>query len=128
MGERCTVEGIVEHLVFQNEENGYTVLTLLTDQGEVVTVVGCIPCVGPGEGMTVTGTWVIQELALYLDTHRYDKEAYELYCNYQKMYERCLEEYKRSHGPINHTRVSQSQCYEWLNDPWPWEYCKNKED
>ena len=58
MGERCTVEGTVEHLVFQNEENGYTVLSLLTDQGEVITVVGCIPCVAPGEGLTVTGTWV----------------------------------------------------------------------
>ena len=58
MGERCTVEGVVEHLIFQNEENGYTVLSLVTDQGEVVTVVGCIPCVGPGEGMTVTGVWV----------------------------------------------------------------------
>ena len=58
MGERCTVEGTVEHLIFQNEENGYTVLSLVTDQGEVVTVVGCIPCVAPGEGMTVTGVWV----------------------------------------------------------------------
>ena len=58
MGERCTVEGTVEHLVFQNEENGYTVLTLLTDQGELVTVVGCVPCVAPGEGLAVTGTWV----------------------------------------------------------------------
>ena len=58
MGERCTVEGVVEHLIFQNEENGYTVLSLVTDQGEVVTVVGCIPCVAPGEGLTVTGTWV----------------------------------------------------------------------
>ena len=57
MGERCTVEGIVENLIFQNEENGYTVLCLVTDQGEAVTVVGCIPCVGPGEGMTVTGGW-----------------------------------------------------------------------
>ena len=71
--------------------------------------------------------FAIQELALYLDTHREDREAYELYCNYQKMYERCLDEYKRNHGPMNHTRVSHSECYEWLNDPWPWEYCKNKE-
>ena len=58
MGERCTVEGTVEHLIFQNEENGYTVLSLITDQGEVVTVVGCIPCAAAGEGMTVTGVWV----------------------------------------------------------------------
>ena len=58
MGERCTVEGTVQHLIFQNEENGYTVLSLVTDEGEVITVVGCIPCVGPGEAMTVTGVWV----------------------------------------------------------------------
>ena len=57
MGERCTVEGTVQSVVFQNEENGYTVLSLLTEQGEVVTVVGCIPCAAPGEGMTVTGVW-----------------------------------------------------------------------
>ena len=58
MGERCTVEGTVQHLIFQNEENGYTVLCLATDEGEAITVVGCIPCVGPGEAMTVTGVWV----------------------------------------------------------------------
>ena len=45
MGERCTVEGTVQHVIFQNEENGYTVLGLLTEEGELVTVVGCIPCV-----------------------------------------------------------------------------------
>ena len=58
MGERCTVEGTVQHLIFQNEENGYTVLCLVTDEGEAITVVGCIPCVGPGEAMTITGVWV----------------------------------------------------------------------
>ena len=39
MGERSTIEGTVENVVFQNEENGYTVLSLLTDSGEVFTVV-----------------------------------------------------------------------------------------
>ena len=59
MGERCTVEGTVQTVIFQNEENGYTVLTLEVDgQEEPVTVVGCIPCAAAGEGMTVTGVWV----------------------------------------------------------------------
>ena len=57
MAERSTVEGAVQSLIFQNEDNGYTVLSLLTDDGELVTVVGCIPCAAPGEGMTVTGVW-----------------------------------------------------------------------
>ncbi len=58
MGEHGTIEGTVENVVFQNEENGYTVLHLLTDQGEVVTVVGCIPFAAAGEAMTVSGMWV----------------------------------------------------------------------
>ena len=58
MDERQTVEGTVEHVVFHNEENGYTILNLTTDDGEVVTVVGCIPFAAAGEGMTVTGVWV----------------------------------------------------------------------
>ena len=62
MGERCTVEGTVQSVIFQNEENGYTVLSLLTELGEVVTVVGCIPYAAPGEGMTITGVWVTHPL------------------------------------------------------------------
>ena len=58
MGERVTIEGAVDTVVFQNEENGYTVLHLLTDEGEVVTVVGCIPFAAAGESMTITGVWV----------------------------------------------------------------------
>jgi len=71
--------------------------------------------------------FAIQELALYLDTHREDKEALELYRNYQQMYDRCREEFGKKHGPLNHLRTSDSVCYDWLDDPWPWEYCKNKE-
>ncbi len=71
--------------------------------------------------------FAIQELALYLDTHREDKEALELYRNYQQLYERCKDEFTRKHGPLNHLRMSKSECYDWLDDPWPWEYCKNKE-
>lgn len=71
--------------------------------------------------------FAIQDLALYLDTHRDDCEALELYRAYQKMYEKCREEYKRKHGPLNHGIASDNQCYDWLDDPWPWEYCRNKE-
>lgn len=71
--------------------------------------------------------FAVQELALYLDTHRDDREALELYRSYQQMYEKCQEEYKRKHGPLNHQRASESECYDWLDDPWPWEYCRNKE-
>lgn len=71
--------------------------------------------------------FAIQELALYLDTHRDDQEALELYRNYQKMYNHCKEEYRKQKGPMNHFQTGDHKEYLWLNDPWPWEYCKNKE-
>ena len=74
-----------------------------------------------------TMAFAIQELALYLDTHRDDREALELYQEYQKLYAHCREEYLKSRGPMNHGQPTQGDKYRWLDDPWPWEYCKNKE-
>ena len=71
--------------------------------------------------------FAIQELALYLDTHRDDREALALYRSYQQMYEKCREEFKRKRGPLNHMMASEAEEYDWLDDPWPWEYCGNKE-
>ena len=71
--------------------------------------------------------FAIQELALYLDTHRDDKEALELYQAYQQMYDQCMTQYTKTHNPLNH-RTPTEGPYRWLDDPWPWEYAKNKED
>ena len=57
MEELTTREGTVQSVVFQNEENGYTVLRLVTEEGELITVVGCIPCAAPGEHLGVSGVW-----------------------------------------------------------------------
>ena len=74
-----------------------------------------------------TLAFAVQELALYLDTHRDDREALELYRNYQDIYEKCRDAYRKKHGPLTHMHSSDSATYDWLDDPWPWEYCKNKE-
>ena len=55
MEELFACEGTVHSVIFQNAENGYTVLRLLTEEGEVITVVGCVPCVAPGEHLAVSG-------------------------------------------------------------------------
>lgn len=72
--------------------------------------------------------FAIQELALYLDTHREDREALELYRQYQQMYDRCRQLYVKEHGPLNHGSPAASGGYDWLDDPWPWEYSANKEE
>lgn len=51
------VEGTVSSIIFQNEENGYTILRL-DASGEEITVVGEMPGVSPGEYLTVRGVWV----------------------------------------------------------------------
>ena len=71
--------------------------------------------------------FAIQELALYLDTHRDDREALELYQQYQQMYHDCNDRYTEKCGPMNHRSPTTGKEYQWLNDPWPWEYVANKE-
>ena len=51
------IEGTVSSVIFQNEENGYTILRLEAGQGEV-TAVGCMPGVAPGESLSIRGSWV----------------------------------------------------------------------
>ncbi len=57
MEELSAWEGTVHSVIFQNAENGYTILRLLTLEGEIITVVGCIPCAAPGEHLAVSGVW-----------------------------------------------------------------------
>lgn len=73
-----------------------------------------------------TLNFAIQDLALYLDTHRDDKEALELYRSYQKVYAEGKKKYERECGPLNHMNPGEGE-YRWLNDPWPWEYAVNRE-
>lgn len=51
------LSGSVESVVYQNEENGYTVLRLRNGDGTLVTVIGTIPCAVAGEHLELTGCW-----------------------------------------------------------------------
>jgi len=53
-----TLEGALERLVFQNEENGYTVAKLIPKgKGYEVTVIGALTGVNPGESVRLRGVW-----------------------------------------------------------------------
>lgn len=73
-----------------------------------------------------TMAFAIQELALYLDTHRDDAEALDMYRAYQKMYAEGKKRFEKECGPMNHMSVS-GEKYRWLDDPWPWEYTAHRE-
>ena len=73
-----------------------------------------------------TMAFVIQELALYLDTHKDDSEALDVYRSFQKMYHDAKEAYQKQYGPLTHGTPLDGP-YRWLDDPWPWEYAGNRE-
>lgn len=51
-------EGFVEHIVFRNEENGYTVMSISRNDEEELTLVGILPHVSEGEYLRVRGTLI----------------------------------------------------------------------
>lgn len=51
------VRGTILSVLFQNEDNGYTVLRFETEGGENITVVGTIPLCNAGEQLVITGHW-----------------------------------------------------------------------
>lgn len=55
--ELTLLRGSVAAVVYQNAENGYTVLRLRCEDGETATVVGTIPMTAIGEQLLVTGKW-----------------------------------------------------------------------
>ena len=69
--------------------------------------------------------FALQEMALYLDTHRNDTDALELYRAYQDIYHKGMMAYEKNCGALGHGIPSARESYAWLDDPWPWEYEKN---
>ncbi len=51
------IRGTVQSVLFQNPENGYSVLKLRTEAGELVSVVGTIPMTIVGERLVIAGHW-----------------------------------------------------------------------
>ena len=52
------LQGTIAAVVYQNYDNGYSVLRLSLDNGQTATVVGTIPLPCMGERLMVTGKWV----------------------------------------------------------------------
>lgn len=57
MSENIIVKGIIEDIVFKNNDNGYAICIIDCD-GEPVTLTGIMPGINEGEMMSASGTWV----------------------------------------------------------------------
>ncbi len=59
MAEHSTIEGILERIVYFNEENNFTVARLQAGGSrDLVTIVGSMACPNPGETLRLRGEWV----------------------------------------------------------------------
>ncbi len=54
------ISGVIEHITYRNEENGYTVCSISEEDkenSEIITVVGIMPMVKVGETINAVGKW-----------------------------------------------------------------------
>lgn len=67
-------------------------------------------------------SFVVQELALYLDTHPDDTEAFGLFQQYVAMSNEGRDRYEKMYGPISRNSTANDTEYTWVDNPWPWDY------
>ena len=63
--------------------------------------------------------FVINELALYLDTHPEDEKALCLHRKYAREAKDLKDKYQKVYGPL--TINFPCNKWRWLEEPWPWE-------
>ena len=73
--EKSEISGTVERIIFQNEQNGYTVCEIATADDELVTVVGEMPYLNSGEMIKAFGKWTLhQSFGRQFKVEYYEKE------------------------------------------------------
>jgi spore coat protein JB len=80
------------------------------------------PYAGTPLGDLMAVEFTIHELGLYLDTHRNDSEAFDLMRKLLTLKKEGRERFVRLYGPLTPIELIDQDSYNWLHDPWPWEY------
>ncbi len=58
---------------------------------------------------------------LYLDTHPDDKEAIMMFRKMVDKAEGLKMEYQSKYGPLTAAASKNTERWDWLDNPWPWE-------
>ncbi|MCC8181364.1 MAG: spore coat protein CotJB [Clostridiales bacterium] len=64
--------------------------------------------------------FVVTELGLYLDTHKDDQEAFQMFQKYAAMAKSTQASYEEQYGPLQQISAAADAQYTWLCNPWPW--------
>ncbi len=66
--------------------------------------------------------FALHEINLYLDVFPNDREALNIFSNYEKMYNSMLSSYQEKYGPINVNSVNGNDIpFSWVSGAFPWE-------
>lgn len=66
--------------------------------------------------------FVTHELQLYLDTHPKDREAFETLKRMLDLAAEAKRRYVARYGPLMPADLAESERFDWLEDPWPWNF------
>lgn len=65
--------------------------------------------------------FTVIELALFLDTHPYDRNALEYYNHYNRIRTQLKKEFSKTYYPLTMELAECSQEWKWAMAPLPWE-------
>lgn len=61
------------------------------------------------------------DLLLYLDTHPDDKSAFCMFRDLVMKSKELRAAYQKAYGPLTAFDSAMSDCFDWIDSPWPWE-------
>ncbi len=82
---------------------------------------------GTAMGELMTLDFVAHEMALYLDTHSEDTEAFTAYQNVLRLAAEAQKRYADLYGPISQADMMAAGSFTWIKNPWPWDFMEKME-
>ena len=65
--------------------------------------------------------FTIKELNLYLDTYPNCQRALNMFRKYKQLRINAVNEYISKYGPLMPEQNNDTDHWDWIDDPWPWE-------
>ena len=62
------------------------------------------------------------DLRLFLNTHPKDMTGIQLFNKNLAKYNALVADFERRFGPYNTFNDTSGNTWQWIKDPWPWEY------